>query len=119
MAFSGVPHFQVKNLLKHFGSLPFADLVMGSRADTISEQLSQEQEVIEVQGSHPVQHCFHKTSHGRAACHQKIYPLNWTHGMFVLSCLGQRSTINIRVGNTERQKRKTPAAQILSLAKDL
>lgn len=71
MTFSSVPHFQVKNLLKRFGGLPFTDLVMGSRADTISEQLSQEQEVIEVQSNLPVQHCFHKTSHGRAACHQK------------------------------------------------
>lgn len=95
MTFSSVPHFQVKNLLKLFRGLPFTDLVMGSRADTISEQLSQEQKVIEVQSKHPGQHCFHKTSHARAVCHQKTYPVNWPHGMLVLSCLGQHSSINI------------------------
>lgn len=55
MTFSSVPHFQVKNLLKLFRGLPFTDLVMGSKADTISEQLSQEQEVIEVQSNHLTQ----------------------------------------------------------------
>lgn len=119
MTFSSVPHFQVKNLLKLFRGLPFTDLAMGSKADTISEQLSQEQEVIEVQSNHLIQQGFHKISHGRAACHQKIYPVNWPHRMLVLSYLGQHSSINIRVGNVERQKRKRPAAQILSLAKDL
>lgn len=75
MTFSGVPHFQVKNLLKLFRGLPFTDLVMGSRADTISEQLSQEQEV---QNNHFLQLCFDKTPHGRAACHQKIHQVSWT-----------------------------------------
>lgn len=60
MTFSGVPHLQVKNLLKLLGGLPLTDLVMGSRADTISERLSQEQEVTEYKVITPFSSAFTK-----------------------------------------------------------
>lgn len=106
MRFSSIPHFQVKNLLQCFGGSPFTNLVMGRGGDTSSEQVSQEEEVINVQSKHHIQHWFHKTAHCRAACHHKISLVNWSHGILVLLCVGHRLTIKIRVGNAGKQKSK-------------